>query len=141
MVSTLLALPIGCGGDNGPAFETVTELQIVTWPKGRRPNPLARVLGERRSPVGRSYIKTLRCDPAGGDLPDAKEACERLADMDFPFAETPDDAICAERFDGPQFAVVQGVWRGETVNARFERNNSCEIARWNKLAFLFTFPK
>ena len=141
MASTLLALPIGCGGDNGPAFETVTELQIVTWPKGRRPNPLARVLGERRSPVGRSYIKTLRCDPAGGDLPDAKEACERLADMDFPFAETPDDAICAERFDGPQFAVVQGVWRGETVNARFERNNSCEIARWNKLAFLFTFPK
>jgi hypothetical protein len=29
------------------------------------------------------------------------------------------------------------VYRDESVNARFDRTNGCEIARWDKHAFLF----
>jgi hypothetical protein len=34
-------------------------------------------------------------------------------------------------------AVVEGLYRGETVDARFTRRDGCEIARWDKHAFLF----
>ena len=37
----------------------------------------------------------------------------------------------------PAIAEVEGLYRGETVDARFTRMNGCEIARWDRHAFLF----
>jgi hypothetical protein len=134
-----LALLSGCGsesGNPGEAADTVTELQILYWPEGTRPSRLGRILGERRLPVGQGKRWTLECDPPGGTHPDSEETCKRLEELDNPFAETPEDEVCTEQYGGPQVASVSGVYRDETVNTRFARDDGCEIGRWQKHAFL-----
>ena len=44
---------------------------------------------------------------------------------------------CTEIYGGPEIADVQGTFRGKPVNTRFLRTNGCEIARWNRVRFLF----
>jgi hypothetical protein len=80
---------------------------------------------------------TLRCGPAGGTLPQAAQACRRLAALDDPFAPVPDDAVCTQVYGGPQTARVTGRFRGRPVWVRFGRGNGCEIARWRRVDFLF----
>jgi hypothetical protein len=79
---------------------------------------------------------TLRC-PAGGTLPNPARACRRLEALDHPFAPVPKTAACTLIYGGPQIAEVAGTFRGRKVNARFTRQNGCEIARWNRVRFLF----
>ena len=69
---------------------------------------------------------TLRAAP-----PNAEEACDKLDDLDQPFAETPEDAVCTEQDGGDQLASVQGVYRDEGISTRFDRTDGCEIARWD----------
>jgi Subtilisin inhibitor-like len=80
---------------------------------------------------------TLRCNPAGGTLPQPARACERLAQLQAPFAPTPKGMACTQIYGGPQIALVTGRFRGRSVRAHFNRKNGCEIARWNRLRFLF----
>ena len=80
---------------------------------------------------------TLRCPSGGGTLPEAARACERLAQINDPFAPAPKGAACTQVYGGPQEADVRGVYRGRPVKAHFDRGNGCEIARWDKVAFLF----
>ena len=140
MVLAVLAMLAGCGsGDSGgpaEATDTVTELQILVWQSRTRPSALGRVLGERRFGRGKPKTYQLKCDPPGGTLPDPEEACKKLDELDQPFVETPDDAMCTEQFGGEQIAAVSGVYRDETVNTRFSREDGCEIARWDEHAFL-----
>ena len=100
-----------------------TSLNITVWPNGQ---------GE---PGKRIY--TLRCNPLGGTLPNRTEACTRLARMTRPFAPTPKAMACTELYGGPQQALVWGRLRGYSVRATFSRRNGCEIARWNRVRFLF----
>jgi hypothetical protein len=79
---------------------------------------------------------TLDC-PSGGTLPHATAACAKLAKMDDPFAPVPKDKACTQIFGGPEEATVTGTFRGEPVNAHFDKGNGCEIARWNSVEFLF----
>jgi hypothetical protein len=79
---------------------------------------------------------TLEC-PDGGTLPHATEACAKLAKLDDPFAPVPKDKACTQIFGGPEEADVTGTFRGEPVNAHFDKGNGCEIARWNSVEFLF----
>jgi hypothetical protein len=79
---------------------------------------------------------TLRCPP-GGTLPNPAEACRRLAKLDHPFAPVPKSAACTQVYGGPQLAEVGGIFKGRPVNAHFSRANGCEIARWNRVRFLF----
>jgi Subtilisin inhibitor-like len=127
----------GSGGEPAEATDTVTDLRIVAWEDTRPAGGVGRVLGLRRRGVGPAKVWTLRCDPPGGNFPDPERACEQLEEVDQPFAETPEDAICTEQFGGPQMASIQGVYRDESVTTRFDRTNGCEISRWNKHAFLF----
>jgi subtilisin inhibitor-like len=136
----VLAVLAGCGSGEGggpaEATDTVTELQILVWPEGARPNPLGRVLGERRLARGKPKTYRLKCDPPGGTFPDPEAACKKLDQVDHPFNETPEDAVCTEQFGGQQVASISGVYRDETVNTRFSREDGCEIARWDEHAFL-----
>jgi hypothetical protein len=100
-----------------------TSLNVTVWPNGQ---------GE---PPKRVY--TLRCNPLGGTLPKRAEACAKLARMTRPFAPTPKDVACTEIYGGPQQALITGRLRGYTVRASFSRRNGCEIARWNRVRFLF----
>ncbi|HEX9380090.1 MAG TPA: SSI family serine proteinase inhibitor [Gaiellaceae bacterium] len=100
-----------------------TSLHITVWPDGEGHTPK------------RAY--TLRCAPVGGTLPHRAAACRKLAALKTPFAPTPKDRACTQIYGGPEEALVSGRFRGHSVRARFSREDGCEIARWNRVRFLF----
>jgi Subtilisin inhibitor-like len=103
------------GGESEP-----TSLEISVTPGGEAP----------------TKVWTLHC-PEGGTLPDAGGACSKLESLDDPFAPVPKDVACTQIYGGPQEADVRGLVRGRPVQAHFDRGNGCEIARWDKVQFLF----
>jgi hypothetical protein len=100
-----------------------TSLHISLWPNGRGHAPIE------------TY--TLTCAPVGGTLPHAAAACAGLAPLKAPFAPTRKGTPCTMIYGGPQEALVTGVFRGALVPARFSRKDGCEVARWNRVRFLF----
>ena len=100
-----------------------TTLHITVWPNGQA------------HPGGKTY--SLRCAPVGGTLPRPAAACARLARLARPFAPTPKDTACTQIYGGPQQALVTGRFRGHLIRARFSRTDCCDIARWNRVRFLF----
>ncbi len=80
---------------------------------------------------------TLTCDPAGGTHPAPEQACAALAAAKDPFAPVPRDMVCTEIYGGPQTATIKGTWAGQMVISRYQRNNGCEIARWDRLEAVF----
>ena len=99
------------------------QLTITLWPAGR---------------AHASRAWTLRCSPVGGTLPRRAVACARLARLGADvFAPVPPATVCSQIYGGPQVGVVRGLFRGRRVWATFTRRNGCEIARWNRVAFLF----
>ncbi|MEV7233149.1 SSI family serine proteinase inhibitor [Streptomyces sp. NPDC051020] len=85
-------------------------------------------------------VYELKCLPAGGSHPVAQQACDRLAELEEPtgdgknpFRPVPAGALCTQQFGGSATARVTGTWRGQRVDAAFDRSNGCEIARWNDL--------
>ncbi|RMI39824.1 SSI family serine proteinase inhibitor [Streptomyces triticirhizae] len=75
----------------------------------------------------------LTCAPAGGTHPEAAEACARLGELDAPFASVAEGTVCTFLYGGPATARVTGQWQGERVDAEFNRDNGCEISRWDRL--------
>jgi hypothetical protein len=99
------------------------QLTVTVWPAGR-------------AHASRSW--TLRCSPVGGTLPKRATACAGLARLGAGvFAPVPPATVCSQIYGGPQVGVVRGLFRGRRVWATFTRRNGCEIARWNRVAFLF----
>ena len=82
-------------------------------------------------------VWTLDCPEAGGSLPDAEQACHNLARLDDPFGAVPKTIACTEVYGGPEVGEVHGTFRDKPVNTEFRRTNGCEIARWNRVRFLF----
>jgi subtilisin inhibitor-like len=80
-------------------------------------------------------VWTLNC-PAGGTLPHPARACRKLEQLRRPFA-LPKVRLCTQVYGGPEIADVRGVFHGRPVKAHFDHGNGCEIARWNRLRFLF----
>ncbi|MFJ5260566.1 SSI family serine proteinase inhibitor [Streptomyces sp. NPDC088387] len=90
-----------------------------------------------RDADGRATTYDLSCEPNGGSHPDVSGACgavdrERRAGQD-PFAPVPEGSTCTMLYGGKATAHVTGTWSGRRVDARFDRTNGCEIARWNRL--------
>ncbi|KAA1373800.1 hypothetical protein ESP62_017520 [Aeromicrobium fastidiosum] len=76
----------------------------------------------------------LTCDPAGGDHPQAEQACDAIAAAGASvFEPVSSDQTCTQVFGGPQQATVKGTYDGKDVDASFSRQNGCEIDRWEKL--------
>lgn len=101
----------------------LTALTITFWPEGPDAGP--------------KLTWTLRCNPPAGTLPRRAEACRRLARIPRPFAPVPADEVCTQIFGGPHVALVRGTFRGRRVWVRLNRRDGCQIARWNRVAFLF----
>lgn len=96
----------------------------------------------RMAPSAQPITRTLTCDPAGGNAPNATGACAGLAKAATakggdPFAPTPTGQMCTQIFGGPQTATVKGTYKGKKVDTKFARRNGCEVKRWNDLAALF----
>jgi hypothetical protein len=79
-------------------------------------------------------VHTLTCDPTGGNLPGAPAACALLVHLPKPFAPTPPGIMCSDIVSGEQTATITGTLRGQPVDAKFNRLNSCQTARWMKIA-------
>ncbi|MGZ8692357.1 MAG: SSI family serine proteinase inhibitor [Gaiellaceae bacterium] len=100
-----------------------TSLHITVWPDG---------MGQ---PAKKVY--TLKCAPVGGTLPKRVAACTKLMRTKRPFAPTPRGMACTQIYGGPQEALVTGRFRGSQIRATFGRKDGCQIARWNRVGFLF----
>jgi hypothetical protein len=99
-----------------------TSLQASVWPKGEG---TARV------------VRTLRCDPAGGSVRRPAAACRAIAAAGrAAFRAVPADSVCTEIYGGPAVALVTGRLEGRPVWARFNRENGCQINRWQRLVLL-----
>ena len=118
-----LAVLAGCGSDTGTAAPSDDPSS------GRADRADGR--GEVRSSGQGKRTFELTCDPAGGDHPDPEAACAALDELESPFAPVPADEACTEIYGGPQTARVTGTFRGEPVDAEFDRTNGCEISRWD----------
>ena len=103
-----------------------TELRITFWPQG-----------QDQPDVRRS---TLRCDPAGGTVPNAAAACRRLVATRSPFAPIAKDAVCTQIYGGPSVALVRGRYRGQRIWTLFRRSDGCHISRWERVRFLLPRP-
>jgi hypothetical protein len=84
-----------------------------------------------------SHNHTLLCVPPRGTLPQHAAACAKLALRGDPFAPIPPEADCRARAAERGVARIVGRFRGRYVTAWFRRTDGCEIARWNRFAFLF----
>jgi Subtilisin inhibitor-like len=103
-----------------------TSLQIIVWPEGQEP-----------ARGGKSFSTSLTCDPAGGTHPNPARACAQLRASDDPFGPLRTEQPCILVRAGPQVAVVRGSYRGKPVETRFDRSDSCETRRWDRVAALF----
>lgn len=85
---------------------------------------------------------TLRCtDRATGTVPRPAVACARLQRLgDGAFRPTPPRTACTEISGGPSTARVTGIYLGRPIWVRLRRDNGCEIARWQRVAFLLPPP-
>lgn len=85
---------------------------------------------------------TLRCaDRRTGTVPRPAAACTRLQQLgDDAFRPTPPRTACTEISGGPSTARVTGIYFGRRIWVRLRRDNGCEIARWQRVAFLLPPP-
>lgn len=76
------------------------------------------------------------CHPSRGTHPDASGACAALERNTRwgkdTFAPVPEGSVCTMLYGGPATAHVTGTWAGRPVDARFDRSNGCETARWDR---------
>ncbi|MEV0183719.1 SSI family serine proteinase inhibitor [Streptomyces sp. NPDC050625] len=91
----------------------------------------------RHAGTGRSGTYVLSCHPAVGSHPDVGGAC-RAVDRNTrwdreAFAPVAPGSVCTMIYGGPATAHVTGTWAGRPVDARYDRSNGCEIARWNQM--------
>ena len=115
---------VGCGGsDDGNGSDARIDLKLTLWPTGTN---------------GDSITWTLRCEPIGGDHPDAAAACAALTAVQDPFVKLPPPPRCEEiPGSSPEVALLEGDFRGRKVRSMFERSNACVAGRWDRIAPVF----
>jgi hypothetical protein len=78
---------------------------------------------------------TLRCDPVGGNHPDAGAACRVLEHTKNPFPPTRPNMMCPAAADS-RTATIRGTWFGHPVNATYTQNG-CGLLRWRRIWQVF----
>ncbi|HUQ23944.1 MAG TPA: SSI family serine proteinase inhibitor [Gaiellaceae bacterium] len=124
-LAALAALALaGCGGSGSDqGGEAQIDLKLTLWPTGTN---------------GDSITWTLRCEPIGGDHPDAAAACAALTAVPDPFAKLPPPPRCKEiPGSSPEVALLEGEFRGRKVRSRFDRSSACVAGRWDRIAPVF----
>lgn len=122
LLAALALVAAGCGstsgGGGGSEPPPATELEVSYWQSDTHDAPAT---------------ATLTCDPVGGTHPRADAACAALAADPDALGPVAGDVACTQIYGGPETAEVTGSFRGEPVDARFNRTNGCEIDRWERL--------
>jgi hypothetical protein len=133
----LILSTAGCGSDqasNQPADQPPATSTVQPSGSARGDTLTVQVKASAQAPA---KTWTLRCDPAGGDHPKAKQACAALAKTQDPFKPVPAGQMCTQIYGGPEQATVKGTWHDRPVNARFSRGDGCQLNRWSKIGPLF----
>ncbi|WP_265561405.1 SSI family serine proteinase inhibitor [Streptomyces hygroscopicus] len=111
---------------------------LTAYAHGRPPVPRGDRLVVTIAHAGRAdgtYV--LRCHPGSGSHPDPAGACAILDRRTIwgrnPFAPVPRGRMCSMEYGGPATARISGVWAGRPVDARYDRRDGCQVARWNDL--------
>jgi len=78
---------------------------------------------------------TLRCDPAGGTVPDPAAACAALRRI-RPFAQRSIRMACPMIMAGDGRIVVTGTWYGQSVHRNFI-DGGCDLGHFRELHKIF----
>lgn len=84
------------------------------------------------SPGAPAVRYTLRCDPAGGTVPDPAAACTRLLTGASIFAPRPAHILCPMIMVSAARATVTGTYFGRSVHVTIV-DGGCDLSRWAKL--------
>jgi hypothetical protein len=84
-----------------------------------------------RGPGGPAHERRIACERLGREAPEP--ACRRLGGLSAKrLAPVPHEVACTSIYGGPATARVTGTIAGKPVDARFSREDGCEIARWGR---------
>jgi hypothetical protein len=110
LILVALVLVAGCGEDDETEAPASTPAQFA----------------DLTVTVENGAAKSVQCD-----APDDSEVCGALADIDpKTFEPVPGNQACTQQYGGPETATVKGTLDGKEVDAKFSRENGCEIERW-----------
>jgi hypothetical protein len=115
LVLAALALLAGCGDDD--------ETEAPASPQGE----MAQLTVTVSTGTGSKKQADISCKEASDS-----DVCAALADIDpKTFEPIPGNQACTQQYGGPETATVKGTLNGEEIDAKFSRENGCEIARWD----------
>jgi hypothetical protein len=116
--------PAGPGSGGAATPRRGTELTVTVRPRG---------------PGGPVRERRVACERLGPAAPEPE--CRRLTGLTASrLAPVPDGVACTQIYGGPATARVTGTIRGRRVDARFSREDGCEIARWERNRALLGRP-
>ena len=77
---------------------------------------------------------TLTCNPDGGTLPAARQACINLNKIIRPFVATAPNRVCADVVGGNGSMTIKGIYKGSTIDTTADQRDSCATKRFNRIA-------
>lgn len=88
-------------------------------------------------PGGQPRHWTLRCDPAGGTMPDAAAACRLLAaDTAILHPVRATHIMCPALLQKARTFTITGLWYGTKLH-EVVTDGGCDLARWSRMAQIF----
>jgi hypothetical protein len=116
LIAAALVLLSACGDEGEERVATSTDLTVTVRPSG---------------PDGPAQTRKIQCAELG--MGASGSDCRRLGSVSADqLKPVPRLTACTEIYGGPATALVRGTLRGQPVDARFDRTNGCEIARWDR---------
>ena len=79
---------------------------------------------------------TLRCEPAGGNVPDPATACGRLLQHRTIFSPSPRHVMCPMIMADARSYIVYGTFLGQKVHQTIV-DGGCDLTRWSQLNQVF----
>ncbi len=123
-----LSLLAACGSTVAPS----TDGQVVMDPAAN-----AKLQVVENVPGGQTRQWSLRCNPAGGTMPNAAAACRLLgtdAMILHPVRTT--HIMCPKIIANARTFTITGTWQGTRLH-ELVADGGCDLRRWSKMAQIF----
>src|ERR1700760_748088 len=109
LAASVAAVVAACGSVHAPAGGAASGAQSAK---------VDLVITVSAGPNASAKTWTLRCDPVGGNHPDAQSACNTLLSAKAPFS-TAHPHMCPMIVAGTQTATVKGTFLGKHIDTKF----------------------
>ncbi len=126
LAASIAAVVAACGSVQAPAGGAANGAQSAK---------VDLVIAVKAGPNAKAHTWTLRCEPVGGNHPDAQSACSTLLGAKAPFSRA-HPHMCPMIVAGTQTATVKGTFLGQHIDTTFNRVG-CGAERWSKVGKLF----